>query len=219
MALYTKKEFADRCGVETKNLSVYIKRGKVVVQPDGMINDSVSQNRLFIQKNQGQQTEKQIVNELKKKQQFAEAMEDAPIDEQLKVAAAKASAGERPPMDLVDSTEWLRYWDAQKREKENEKLELDNQKKRGETVPSEVVQNLIYRHNQNVMTQFKNSAEEIVRMMGHKYGMTSADMSEARGQILKSINSFMGKAKDESLAGLQNIVEAYQIKRGVGERK
>lgn len=50
MALYTKKEFADICGLPTKNLSTYIGRGKVIVRDDGMIDDAEGINNLFFSK-------------------------------------------------------------------------------------------------------------------------------------------------------------------------
>lgn len=227
MAFFNKKEFAEKCGLEPKNLAVYIGRGKVVVTRKGdedVIDTSISQNKLFLEKRKGRQTEKQLVEEFKRRPALVEGMEDYPIDEQFRTVASgnARSSNEKkdgPPMDLVQSTEWLRYRDAIKREKEIEKLELDNQRKRGEVIPTVLIGPLVFQMNQSIMTAFKNGAEEIVRMMGKKYGMTAADMSEMRGQLIKITNTAMDKARDLTLANVRAIVNEHQEKRGVGERK
>lgn len=51
MALLTKKEFAEKCGLETKSLSVYARpdRRKVVYSGD-YVDDSIEPNKSFLQK-------------------------------------------------------------------------------------------------------------------------------------------------------------------------
>ena len=218
MALHTKKDWAEKCGMATNSLATYIRRGKVVVGENGMIDDKVTENKLFLKKWGGRQSEQQLVKELSKRVPLIPEMADSPIDEQFKAAMAAQKKGEKPPMDLGESIEWEKYWSALKREKENEKLELDNQKKRGEVIPSAVIAPLFFQHSQSLMTAFKITMEDVVRRMGKQYGMTPADVSEMRGVIIKQINEAMIKGEELTINALGSIVSDYQDKKGVGER-
>ncbi len=61
MAIISKKEFADLCGMNTRALAVYIKRGKVVVDGE-WIDSELPQNALLIQK----RSTKKVIHDSKK---------------------------------------------------------------------------------------------------------------------------------------------------------
>jgi len=218
MALYTKKDFAEKCGMPTNSLATYIRRKKVVVGLNDLIDDKVAENRLFLEKNKNKVSEKQLVGDLKKRLPLVPLMAESGIDEQFKAVMNNQSNGEKPPMDLVESTEWEKYWSALKREKENEKLDLDNQKRRGEVIPSAIIAPLFFQHSQSLMTAFKITMEDIIRTMGKRYGITPADVSEMRGVIIRGINDAMVKAEETTTSALGGIVAEFQDKKGVGER-
>src|ERR1035441_2132728 len=49
MALYTKKEFTAICGIRNDDLSIYVKRKKVVLTGE-MVDDTILVNKNFIEK-------------------------------------------------------------------------------------------------------------------------------------------------------------------------
>lgn len=61
MPIISKKEFADHCGMNTRALAVYIKRGKVLAEGEEIDSD-LPQNALFIQK----RSTKKVIHDSKK---------------------------------------------------------------------------------------------------------------------------------------------------------
>ncbi|HNP17602.1 MAG TPA: hypothetical protein PKL31_04125 [Fulvivirga sp.] len=47
MAYLTKRQFADKCGISTSELSVYISRNKVIITSQGLIDDADEFNEYF----------------------------------------------------------------------------------------------------------------------------------------------------------------------------
>src|SRR5690606_352900 len=66
MALHTKKDFADLCGLRTNTLATYVGRGKVVVRADNMVDDKDPVNKAFLQHRKGKESERQVIARLKK---------------------------------------------------------------------------------------------------------------------------------------------------------
>lgn len=198
MAKLTKKEFAQQCGKGTAWLSVYTspKMGKVIVGDDDLIDTENPINFQFLHKWASRYKPPTLVPENKPDADGEDS--DIPTYEQ--------------------SERRLKHLDAEKREKEVEKLSLDIQKKRGEVIPSELIPPVIMQHNQSIVTAFKNEHEEWLRNFAKQQGMTGVQVAQARGEVVQWINTAMNKATRISINAIEGIVSEYVEKRAVGER-
>ena len=206
MAKYTKKEFAERCGMKTNMLAVYIspKHSKVIVGEDGFIDSENPINAHFLQKRIAK-------GKVKQKPLQSRQVSDFDDDDELS----------DPDSDIPtyeESERRVKYFDALKREKEVEKLNLDIQKKRGEVIPFELITPVLIQHNQSILTAYKNEFDEWLRNVAKRYGFTNTDLADARGQAATWMNDAMNKATDMSVSAIDGIVDDYAEKRGVGER-
>lgn len=227
MACYSKKEFAEKCGLETKNLAVYIKRGKVIVTKKGdeeVIDAALQENKAFLAQRKGKQTEAQLVREIQRR---LPAEQGVPVPADVNPAGAHDLGADQDHdedespdyiMSIAQATKQKLHWEARKKQRETSLLQLKEQKMKGEVIPYQVITPLFLQHNQSMITEFKNAAEEIVRMMAKRTGMSNADQSEMKGDIIRSINAAMGKATEATIKGIESIVNEFVQKKGVGER-
>ncbi len=214
MALLTKKEFSERCGIPTNALSVYVKRKKVQLTGE-LIDDTLDINKAFIVKmvakmNRGaaKKAEKPIVLEVKEAKNITEN-EETTQNEPLK-------DGDIPTYEA--SERLLKHLDTLKRAEEIEKLRLDLSKKRGEVVPSELIKPVLLQHNMVITTEFKNGAEDIIRVFSKKRGLSVNEAAEMRGELIRIINDSITRATGGSKKSIEAIVNEFTEKRGVGER-
>lgn len=196
MALLTKKEIAELCGLETKNLSVYITRGKVIVGKNDLIDTNVDKNKSFIEKRKGKISDVKI--------QTTTVIESK-VSEQ--------SEGQ----SYTESERQLKYLDTIKRQKEIEKLDIEIQKKRGEVVPSELIKPVFLQHNQSIITEITNRCDEFIRIFSKKRTLTVNEVAEVRGEVVSWVNESMNKAILASIKSVENIITEHSEKKGVGE--
>ena len=225
MALLTKKEFASKCGMKTNMLSVYIKRNKVIVRSDNLIDDTNDTNISFyrmqsvhllsdkeeqeiiehISKNHNTPTENAIAKISRRKVESNEPTEDNEEEESGVPSFAK-------------STTLLKYLDTKKREEEIALLKLRKQKIEGEVIPAELVGPVLLQQNQNVMVEMKNAFEEVLRIIAKKHDLNLQDVANYRKMVTNSINDSVSKASISTKKAVISIVNDYAEKRGVGEK-
>lgn len=210
MAKIPKKEFAELCGLTTGNLGNYIKRGHVVCVHD-LIDTTNPTNLRFLEKRSAKD---------KADKQPAEGQKPK------KTTAAQPKGKEIPDIeDLTpeevpsyeESERKLKYLDTLKREKEIEKLQIDIDKKKGVVVPSELIKPVFLQHNQNIVQEFKNTADEIVRTFSKKHSLGANEVAEIKGELVACINSAIKKAVHASISQVKNIINEHSIKKEVGE--
>jgi hypothetical protein len=190
MARLSKKEFAERCGIETKNLAVYIGRGNVIVLDDDSIDDCDQKNRAFIQKRQVN-----IVRTEPKKIESPQNNDYAGLD--LKKTAVQV----------------------EKLEQEVRLLKIKEEKLKGVVVPSELIKPVFLQHNQSIITEVHNNSTEFCRIFSKKHTLNVNDVAEMNGELIKWFNTAINKATSLSIKSIENIVNDYSEKKGVGERE
>lgn len=200
MALLTKKEISDLCGLETKNLSVYITRGKVIVGKDDLIDTTIDKNKAFIEKRKGKVSDVKIQT-------------PTVIESKINSQPQEQSEGQ----SYTESERQLKYLDTIKRQKEIEKLEIEIQKKKGEVVPSELIKPVFLQHNQSIITEFKNATDEIIRIFSKKRSLTVEEVAEIKGETTETINNAINKAIISTVKAVESIVLEHQDKKNVGE--
>jgi hypothetical protein len=194
MALLTKSEFAEMCGMKSNALAVYINpaRGEVIVGEGDFIDTSNEVNARFLEKRTAKGKAKGLNIDAPK------SMEGIP--------------------SYQDSEQLVKYYDALKREKEVEKLKIEIQKKRGEVIPSELIQPLILQHNQSTANAFKIAMERVLTDFIKIKDLNAEEAAQMRGVIIPAINDGIKNATQATLKALQGIINEYSERRGVGER-
>jgi hypothetical protein len=220
MALLSKKEFAQRVGKDTKWLANYIGRGKVVCKKVGdkeLIDTTNDKNKTFLEQYELTPFTASIIPptqpddyHTKKLQQIM----DAPPDEESGMLLVDLN--NIPPYQF--SERLLKYLDTEKRKREIEKLEHDNEKKRGEVVPVEPIETLVFQFKQFILTQQKITYEKFLNEITHKYNIDAEDMANYRGFFIAELNASMKEASDNFVDSLDATLNEFTIKKGVGER-
>jgi hypothetical protein len=207
MALLSRKEFEAMCGLKGKHFSTYKNRGKIVVLENGMIDTADALNASFIQKTATHisQLPPEPITEAK------------PFQLTLPDGAGTTVDLTRIPAYSTSET-LLKYLDTQKREEEIKKLRLDLEKKRGEVVPVEPLDHLIFRFKQYILTQQKITNEAFLNEVTHKYTVTPEDMAYFRGFFIKGLNAAITEATEAFLRDLDTVLSEFSVKKSVGEK-
>lgn len=221
MALHSKKDFAELCGLPTKNLATYIGRGKVIISEGDLIDDKNPLNKIFLQQRKTKASEQQIISHIKKyptvkeKEDSDNPLPDEAAGDEDEPGGSIHVAGK---MDTAKAIEKLAYFRAEKTERETIRLDLDIQKKRGEVIPSDMVKPIFVRHNQFILTNFKNATDDILARFAKYKELEPEYVAELRGEMIDVINRAVADSVQMSIESVEDIVNEYKIKRGVGER-
>lgn len=230
MAYLTKKEFAEQTVGTTRQLAVYIKRGKVVVRKDDLIDTNNATNKAFIAKygigpvgkggipkydepvveitDDPDNTHTVTLGDLIEKVKRESAAEDAEIMEE---------EGERLlPVQL--SQKKYQHYLADKTKKAAALDDLKIQKLKGEVIPVGPVETLVFQFKQYSLTQMKIALEKILGEFAHKYKVSPEDLAYYRGLGVKALNEATRQATDDFVKGFDIKLNEYTSKRARGER-
>lgn len=198
MSKHTKKEFSDLCGIETKALSVYISRGKVVVDGD-QIDDKHQINAAFLAKMQSKiKKEKPVAPEKPQKEKPDPDNPDY-SDTLTQIAKEKGKLELLQRQNLIDL----------------QRMEIT--KKRGELVPVSAVKSLIVLQSESTKTAYLQACDNLLIIISQKKQMSATELADTRKEFSKIVNKAIDDAVDSSKATLTGLVIDFQKKRGVGQ--
>lgn len=195
MALHSKKEFAELCGMPSKSLSVYISRGHVLVGENDQIDDKNPVNAAFREKHGARAGRKQP-----------------------KASGDKSSSG-TPKRDegfiqtMRDKTEA----ELENKRVNNDLKRLELKKKMGQVVPTEDVKRLFVMHSENIKGAYVEASDNLIVIFGNKGGLNATDISEMRKKFVDLVNGAIDKAIAGTKGRLQALVAEFSEKRGVGQ--
>lgn len=205
MAIYTKKEFAARYGIDEKNLYPYFNRTgnvRLVLTKDGMINDQDPINRPFVSK-------RKVVSE---------AQEERITKKNKKVV----TAGEEEPR--LKKSE-LTLFD-QKTKKQIEELEKKIQlyetkiaKANEESIPREHASFLIKNYALGIKNVWVATLRQFMMQKSISLGMTKEEIIELERYITDIVNSAVRSGAEEANKNIRKLAKEYAGKKGRGERK
>lgn len=211
MAFLSKKEFAGLCGKETKWLSNYITRKKVVMSGE-FIDDTLAQNIDFLKKWQSKQAA------------------PAPIVKTEAPAIKPAEHVEVPAPDIQTGTsdyenmEWAeielknKQLDAHKKDKDIELAQMKIEKMQGMLMPTELVKSVFAQHSASITTSFKHGAEALLGEISKLKELTRNEYAELNGKLIVIINKAVNDAVGATTKNIKAIVAEYSEKKAVGER-
>lgn len=204
MALFTKKEFADNCRIETKMLSVYITRRKVIVQND-MVDDSNPINVLFLQKCLLKPPKEKLEvakTEVSGKPMKSKKAQKAQISEKKSEASKKADES----FDLDTEKKRMQIENLRR---EARMKDVQEEKAIGRLLPSDAIKSLFIQTLKAYTMSFKQAADKIILEFGKRNKMNRNDLAEMRGELIVAINKASDEGIAESKKGVQNIMREY----------
>lgn len=217
MTVFTKKEFAKLCGINTKDLSNYIRRGKVVCGEDGIDGD-LSDNKYFFEKRKefndkkGKQNvpeEEKSLNKRvsEKKNTVPQTKFEFPSDKEVHVSENYA----------IDTK--IKKQELEKSSLQTSLLKAKLEKISGDSIPTELVKTLILNHSKSITIAFQNAADNLLMKIAKKKGLDRSEMAELRVELIEIINTAVNDSIDESKKTVKNIVAEYSQKKEQGEKE
>jgi len=204
MGLFTKKEFAENCGIKTKELSVYVQRKKVFLTSEGLVDDQNIINALFLQKclaKPPKVAKDESVPDVEKPQK-PEKAQKAQISEKKKQTDSKID--ERFDLDTEK-----KKMEIEKLRRESMTAEMQHEKLMGRLVPTDPVKNLIIQTIKTYTVSFKQAADKIILEFGKRYKMNRNDAAEMRGELVSAINKASEEGIAESKKSVMHLVREY----------
>lgn len=204
MAVLSKKDFAAKCGKETKWLSNYISRKNVITLSDGAIDTEDPRNKSFLAKwssISGNEVSAETPSETSKpmppKQNKNQSREDQEDEEE-------------DPENWSNLDVRKKKADIKKKEAEIESVLIKNKVLKGQLLPYELMKPLIRQNNHSITTSFKNTIDEIILNMAKKKEFTREEVAELNAFSVKKINEAVKTATEQSIKGVDLLVKEYQ---------
>ena len=202
MALYTKAQLVELCGLKRETSRSYIRnnveRGKLIFSGD-YIDDTLPVNAEFIRRR-------------------IQAKNGEPIEARTSTSN-KVLKYEEPKIDLSrqDLDKQLKQQELLKKEAETRLLNLREEKIRGEIVPIELIKNLMVTHTKSIVTAQKDGIEDLLININKEARLTGAQLAKLRGKMVEILNIAVDKAISSTKKDLDVIIGQISTKREVGE--
>lgn len=233
--LIPRLDFAKHCGIESRQLSIYIKRNKVLVSENEMIDISNETNNAFYEKRKHKsklETElpavklnRVVTKKTAPKKEVIQTTET--VDEFSDIAenddAVNDIIGSISGDDIVESQAELEKRKVYLGNKLlEERIEIERVKKdklHGLVVPTQLVSVVFTQHSKNIASEFKNGADDWIIRIEKKLDLSREEVASLRGGLVDVINKSVKKSVETSKKQIYSIVRQYKEVRGKGERK
>lgn len=206
MALFKKAEFAAECGVSRAHVSMAIKRTKVIVGADGMIDSENPINRLYkdsCAQNAAEKGKPEKVAETSKKR--------APLPGKSKAASKKPERQENPELqERISEKFTIDRLEKQSRiakiNLEAELMQMKQRKLSGQLMPTDMVFNLIRQLSQSMLVGFSNGLDALVTDVAKSAKLDRNEVAEMRKRVRSMINKVIDNSIDDAKRNVDNIV-------------
>lgn len=207
MSFHKVTEFAKLCGVGRHYVYEYIKRGKVIKSGD-FIDDTIYENRKFME-------ERKVKIPLEtlpapKIEAPPKKKHEAP---NIQVTATKGKSN----FSLSDLDQAKKEAEIQVLHARNEKLQIEIQKLRGQSIPTQLVKNVFAVFGKEIMNRYKDSATILLGEFLHKTKASAQVSAEMNGRLIDLINEAQSDAVEKSKIEIQNIISQTKVSRDEDE--
>jgi hypothetical protein len=216
MAILTKKEFCTLVGMETKRLSRFVDQGRVVLNNDGTITDSLPVNAVFLKNYQDKIALKKSKDEgtFERKPVYV----PPPPKPRKKVLPVGDNDDQEIEANHRFNIELETKQVALKRAKVDLELkEIDRAKKLAELIPLELVKPIMKILAHSMVTEIKNYVEESDRIFFKKFNVPAKEAAERKGLLTKGINVANEKAMEAAVKKVLVMAQDFANTKGVGE--
>lgn len=212
MALYTRIQFAELCGVSRGYINMAITRKNVMLTEDGKhIDDSESVNNFFLEKRQANKKETKGKKTKSSEDKKSNLKSAEPEKEKPKHNSEEATAKFNLSLKVTEA-------DVKKKEIDIRIAELREQKLRGEVIPTDVVKLTIAGLFKNVTSTFKNVIENMLIEVDQMAKLSPEQKAKLRTRMIVELNNAIDDTIVESKRSIKNIITEYSEKKEVGER-
>ncbi len=208
MASYTKKEFADLCGITTKYLSVPIKRGQIILIDD-KIEITEPKNLAFYKKRQ-----KSIPLSENNSTQISETPNENKNEPPVPPLSTKNS-GKALSYHQLDIE--LKQADLSKKEVDTRLALLKEEKMMGLSIPTEIVKIIIANLSKSMVSAQKDGVDYFLIEISKRKSLSSSETAELRGVLVDIINTSSIRAITEAKKNLKIAISEFSDKKDVGE--
>ncbi len=211
-----RKTFATMCGTSIGIVNVNVKRNKIVVMDNGLVDTDNVVNNSFMKKYQHKVHHVVKVDKVDNEKLYNEVVKKVE-------SAPKSTNRKKQNNESIDSSNWdlrKKKADALKSELSVEKTQMEIDKLAGKLIPLELTDNILATYTRSIITVFENDMINIASL--YTDILAAGDrkyLAEITGKLNNSLDDSIKRAKDVAIQEIENAVENYKEVRNRGERK
>ena len=196
MSLHTKAEFARLTGKSKAHVSMGIKRKQIILSGD-YIDDTIHKNKTVMNRWIHQSSKAKVGK-------IAPPVEEKP----------KAPKGIKAPKEtsIHGLDEIKKQAEIDLKIAQIERTNLQNQKLRGDSIPTEMVKSTVSILGHSFQSSYKNGAEAFIIDFCHRMKAPAKIEAEMKGKIIKLINKSHSNAIIEAKKSIESIVDQNAVK-------
>ena len=202
MSLHTKAEFARLTGKSKAHVSMGIKRKQIILSGD-YIDDTIHKNKTVMNRWIHQSSKAKVGK-------IAPPVEEKP----------KAPKGIKPPSQMfsdVGLDDIKKQAEIDLKIAQIERTNLQNQKLRGDSIPTDLVKSTVSILGHSFQSSYKNGAEAFIIDFCHRMKAPAKIEAEMKGKIIKLINKSHSNAIIEAKKSIESIVEQNAVVKNSDE--
>ena len=202
MSLHTKAEFARLTGKSKAHVSMGIKRKQIILSGD-YIDDTIHKNKTVMNRWIHQSSKAKVGK-------IAPPVEEKP----------KAPKGIKPPSQMfsdVGLDDIKKQAEIDLKIAQIERTNLQNQKLRGDSIPTEMVKSTVSILGHSFQSSYKNGAEAFIIDFCHRMKAPAKIEAEMKGKLIKLINKSHSNAIIEAKKSIESIVEQNAVVKNSDE--
>jgi hypothetical protein len=204
MAKYKQAEFAEKCGISVGAVSVQKKRGKIIVDAEGMVDDQDSINQGFLNK--------AILNLKRRESKMTVVAEEKP--EKVESKPKKAERPERTEMsdqfrEKMSVETNLKKIQTERAEAESELLKIKKDRINGQLLPTVMIKPLFQRHFQSIIMEFQHTVNALITDISVKTKLNPNVQAELRRKAISDINLAVDRAIFHTEREIKDIASEY----------
>lgn len=213
MPLYTKKEWAKMCGMNTGNLSNYVARAQVIYTGD-LIDDQLPVNAEFLKRRTDLLKTKPKSADQNPKNDTQSAAIDPPSD-RIHIPAADTPKFDPKNKYALDAEKV--FYEIENKKIQNDILQERLIKLKGQTLPTEMAIYLFSEQLRNQTEAYKNAMEKQLAKWAKASNVSKEIIGKMRKDIIQSINEANKNAIAQTKKGIKKIIRENSDKKDVGE--
>ena len=200
----TRKEFTELAGCSVANLSTYIKRGTVLLEPDGKtIDTNKRENYDFLKR-------RESMGKMSGSKEVLPTIE-TPVPQQIKASAKLKKAAETTIISKYNL-------ELEKMQAEIDKkyidIKLSDQKLStllGNNIPIEVIKTIITQFSKSIINNYKSFSEQQIREICHQHRISDIDRAKLTTKNTTGLNAIHQKAVNDARSQVKNAIGSTKL--------
>lgn len=222
MAIITRKELGEITNIHRGNIGVYIKRGKIVLTPDGKVDTEHEANKSFIEKHTENKKDKE---QEKKSGSLKAAVAEKVIKEKTKKKITPqpevlVPENEESASDSYHTLEKkIKAADLKKKTVDTRIALLKEAKMKGENIPIDLVMNVFSQLGNAMITGYRSGSENFLQEICHRNKISDKEFSRLKGELIRIINECHNNSIEAAKKSLKKIQNDYSDRKERGEHE